>query len=160
MRARLLLLSAIVVGGCASQTERYGLIWEALSGSDVPELSERLAAVQGVQIPVPEKTAYDYDAEARRSYLGAYEAGYRYGLAGLHMCILFASDPLSRAADAGRRDGQSAGSERHSADLERELKALREDIGPFHEEKTVEPSDGTDAARPVRRRDAEGDDIW
>lgn len=160
MRARLLLLSAVVVGGCASQTEWYGLQWKTPSGSDVPELSERLAAVQGVQIPVPEKTPYDYDADARRSYLGAYEAGYRYGLAGLHVCILFASDPLSRAADAGWRDGQSVGSERHSADLERELKALREDIGPFHEEKTVEASDEMDAARPLRRREAEEDDIW
>jgi hypothetical protein len=126
----------------------------------VPDLLKLPAAVQSVQVPVPEKTPYDHHAEARRSYLGAYESGYRYGLAGLLMSISFASDPLSRAADAGWRDGHSAGMERHFADREREMEALWEEIGPFHEEKTVEPSDGTDAARPVRKRDAEEDDIW
>ena len=111
-----------------------------------PDYERNIEAARRAEVLLPQETPYDYDPEARRSYLGRYEAGYRCGLAGFLISISFASDLLSRAADAGWRDGYDAGWERHFAEVEREMKGLWEFVGPFHEADTVEPSDGSDAA--------------
>ena len=86
----MLLVFGFALSGCVSKHSggsRHGL----------DEYEARLARVQNVSVPLPERTPYDSDPEARRDYLDFYRDGYRSALTGIHMTCCLGECPNREA---------------------------------------------------------------
>ena len=75
--------------------------------SPEPSIHQRLAATRHLHVPLPTKTPFDADPEARLEYRRGYRKGYRFGMAGCYNIILGSS--TSDAFHTGFYAGRDAG---------------------------------------------------
>src|SRR6185369_12824691 len=71
----LICLAVLTLAGCKSQSQ---------TGVD---LSQKLAAARGAEVPLPATTPFDSSPNERAAYLEAYCDGYRSGLVSLNVLI-------------------------------------------------------------------------
>lgn len=93
----------------------------ATRGSEQDDVAARIAAVQKIPVPMPEKTPFDSNRKAREIYLEEYCAGYRTVLAAVFVdCHMGVLGPYFDAFQQGWTDGKNAALTAHpekAADL-------------------------------------------
>lgn len=94
---------------------------DASRGSERDDVAARIAAVQKIPVPLPEKTPFDSSRKAREIYLEEYCAGYRAVLAAVFVdCHIGVLGPYFEAFQQGWTDGKNAALTAHpekTADL-------------------------------------------